>query len=56
MRKFDQLGPALTAADALDGEADAMLAFFGGTRRMRAETNWGPRRQRRRNRIRRAAQ
>jgi len=55
MRKVDDLSPAMTAAEALDTEADAILAFFAGTRRQRAETNWGPR-QRRRNRVRRAAQ
>jgi len=55
MRSIPPVGVAMRAMDSVDSEADAALAFFNGTRRQRAEMNWGPR-QRRRNRIRRAAQ
>jgi len=55
MRPMTPAGIVMSAVTAMDSEADAAIAFFGGTRRQRAEMNWGPR-QRRRNRIRRTTQ
>lgn len=55
MKRLNTMSAAIAEADRLDAEADAAIAFFGAMRRLRAETAW-PRRERRRNRARRAAQ